>query len=57
MDELICNGKNGLLVDVENESQLTNAILEYKIIDTDYKNNLNESNVNELFNVLGSINV
>jgi len=56
MDELISDGKNGLLVDVENKNQLTNAILNYEVIDTGYKSSLNESNVNELFNVLGDIN-
>jgi len=57
MNELISNGKNGLLVDVENENQIATAILNYKSIDTSYTNNLNENDVNLLFNeISGKIN-
>ncbi len=52
MDELICDGKNGLLVDIENEKQLAEAILNYEVIDTSYISSLNESDVNLFFNRL-----
>jgi len=56
MNELICDGKNGLLVDIENKKQLADAILNYEVIDTNYKSDLDKGNVNELFNVLGDVN-
>lgn len=54
MDELICDGKNGLLVDIENKSQLADAILNYKIIDINYQNNLDTSDINLFFNEIKS---
>ncbi len=55
MNKLIHDGKNGLLVDIEDENQLADAILNYEVIDVNYKSSLNESNVNELFNVFGDL--
>jgi len=37
MNTLIEDGKNGLLVDVESEESLANALLEYEIIDVEFK--------------------
>lgn len=50
MNELIENGKNGILVEVENKKSLAEAILNYKTIDTTYKNEkLNKVSVESLF--------
>jgi glycosyltransferase involved in cell wall biosynthesis len=37
MDTLITNGKNGLLVDVDDIDSLAQAIINYKVIDPEYK--------------------
>ncbi len=51
MSKLITDGKNGLLVDVDNIEELADAILHYKTIDPKYSNKSfsDKSNVNELF--------
>ena len=50
MDELIVNGENGFLVDVENTEQLTNAILDYESIQINSANNRkSKDETNELF--------
>jgi len=52
MDTLIENGKNGLLVNVEDEDSLAEAILEYKIINTDYITiNFDSSMINNIFTI------
>ena len=50
METIIENGKNGLLVDVENIEQLAEAILNFKKIDTDYKTiDFNAQSVKNIF--------
>jgi glycosyltransferase involved in cell wall biosynthesis len=50
MNELIINGVNGWLVDVENVTELSQAILKYKELNLDIKNNsLADFDINSLF--------
>ncbi|PML94606.1 glycosyltransferase [Vibrio breoganii] len=50
MNELISDGNNGILVDVNNVSELSRAILNYKEINTDYKSI--DFNTSSLVNIL-----
>lgn len=53
MDNLITDGQNGLIVDIENVSQLADAILKYKIIDVNKNTPLSyESDINKYFEEL-----
>ncbi len=57
MDKLISDGNNGILVDVEDENQLADAILNYKSIDINFINESIKSDVNQFFDLLGDKNV
>jgi len=55
MDELVHNGKNGILVDVEDIKNLSNAISDYKSIDVNYQTlTFDDKDINSLF--LGMMN-
>lgn len=49
MDELIHNKKNGLLVNIDDKEALTNAILQYQSIDTNYKTLSFDDSITDVF--------
>ncbi len=49
MEQLVYENKNGKLVDVEDPIQLAHAILNYKSIELNFSNTLNDRDINDLF--------
>ena len=49
MEQLVQENKNGKLVDVEDPIQLAHAILDYKSIELDFSNTLNDRDIDDLF--------